>query len=176
MKQIVVIIFLIPLKALSGEVGALPYGAYFGQIFNPSEHKTIQRRGNIKSVLLKTADRPDDTERLSAEICDGSGLQILTWQSHIRSLVSATSSHKEILRDFKKKYGKPQIKKKSAFWATKELQIVVKIRSKNKTYQNQIRYFGPQYEPCFEEFKKYKNVLQNPHKRINNNNNITNNN
>jgi hypothetical protein len=112
MKQIVVIIFLIPLKALSGEVGALPYGAQFGQIFNPSEHKTIQRRGNIKSVLLKTADRPDDTERLSAEICDEFGLQILTWQSHIRSIVSATSSHKEILRVFKKKYGKPQIKKK----------------------------------------------------------------
>ena len=115
-----------------------------------------------KSVLLKTADRPDDTERLSAEICDDSGLQILTWQSHIRSLVSATSSHKAILRELKKKHGKPKIKKKSAFWITKEFQIVVKIRSKNKTYQNQIRYFGPQHEPCFEKFKKYKNVIQKP--------------
>jgi hypothetical protein len=162
MKIITVILALVTIKAFAAETENLPYGAQFGQLFDSSEHQTIQRRGNIKSVLLKTADRPKDTEKLSAEICDNSGLQILTWESHIRSSISAIASHEEILLKLKKKYGNPKIHKNSAFWLTEKFQIVAKIRRRNKTYQNQIRYFGPKYKPCFKKFKDYKATFEQP--------------
>ena len=162
MKKIVIIICLVPATAIGNVLNFLPFGAWFGQIYNSSEHNTIQRRGNIRSVLLKTTNRPDDTEKLSAEICDDFGLQILTWRSHIRSLASAKTSHSDILQNLSKKYGKPEIYNKSAFWILKEIQIVVKIRGKNKIHQNQIRYFGPKYDACFKNFKKYKNNSAQP--------------
>jgi hypothetical protein len=132
-----------------------PYGAKFGQKFDVNQHKTMARRGNIRTVKLRTTNRPDDTEELLAEICDDHGLQVITWRSHIRSPSSALASHNNILKRFKKKFGAPKIKHKSAFWTSKELSIVVKIRDKNITHQNQIRYFGPKNVPCFEKFMTY---------------------
>ena len=140
------------IQVLSYEVNSLPYGAKFGQKFQASEHQTIQRRGNIRSVELKTANRPDDTEEIRAEICDSYGLQLITWRSHIRSLTAASSSHNEIIKNFKKKYGTPKIREETAFWISEGFNIVVKIKEKHGTYQNQIRYFGPKNEPCLKKF------------------------
>ncbi|MBT3991517.1 MAG: hypothetical protein HON14_19370 [Rhodospirillaceae bacterium] len=128
-----------------------PYGVKFGQKFDASEHATITRRGNVRSVKLRTADRPDDTEDLQAEICEEFGLQVLTWRSYIRSKSAAAERHKEISREMTEKYGKPKTLRRSAFWKAKGFHIVVKIRNKAKIYQNQIRYFGPKNEPCFEK-------------------------
>ena len=132
-----------------------PYGAKFGQEFDINQHKTLARRGNVRTVKLRTTNRPDDTEELLAEICDDYGLQVITWRSHIRSPSSALVSHNDILNRLKKKFGTPKIKHKSAFWTLKDLTIVVKIRDENITHQNQIRYFGPKNEPCFEKFVTY---------------------
>jgi hypothetical protein len=128
-----------------------PFGAKFGQKFDASEHETIIRRGNVRSVKLKTEDRPDDTEVLRAEICDKYGLQILTWRSYIRSKSAAIARHKEISQEMTGKYGKPKNRRGSAFWSAKGFVVVAKIRAKNKIYQNQIRYFGPENKPCFEK-------------------------
>ncbi|HIF58353.1 MAG TPA: hypothetical protein EYQ26_02525 [Rhodospirillales bacterium] len=154
------LVLLISYDAKSSEIEDPPYGIRFGQKFNASEHKTIQRRGNVRSVILKTANRPDDTEELRAEICDDYGLQIITWRSHIRSLASASASHNEILKEFEKKYGAPRINRKSAFWTSSNFQIVVKIRSKNNTHQNQIRYFGPRNKPCFNKLIAHQQELE----------------
>ena len=51
-----------------------PYGAKFGQEFDINQHKTMARRGNVRTVKLRTTNRPDDTEELLAEICDDYGL------------------------------------------------------------------------------------------------------
>ena len=152
--KIIVITFLVLLTshgAESAEAVFQPYGTTFGQKFDANQHKTIARRGNVRSVELKTTNRPDDTEKLLAEICDNYGLQVITWLSHIRSSSSALASHNEILKKFKIKFGTPTIKRKSAFWMSNEINIVVKIRHENNTYQNQIRYFGPKNKPCFEK-------------------------
>ena len=105
----------------------------------------------MRSVKLKTLDRPNDTEDLQAEICDEHGLQIITWRSYIRSLSAAKARHAEIAQEFSAKYGKPKLRGGSAFWQTKGFVVVAKIRSKQKIHQNQIRYFGPKNEPCFEK-------------------------
>jgi hypothetical protein len=155
--HIIVITFLVLLISYDAEgTESLlqPYGAIFGQKFDQNQHKTIARRGNVRSVELRTTNRPDDTEKLLAEICDDYGLQVITWLSHIRSASSALTSHKEILKKIKLELGEPKIKRKSAFWISNDINIVVKIRSKNDIYQNQIRYFGPKNKPCFEKFIK----------------------
>ena len=156
------LVLLISYDAKSSEIEDPPYGIQFGQKFDASEHETIQRRGNVRSVILKTANRPDDTEELRAEICDVYGLQIITWRSHIRSLASASTSHNEILREFEKKYGAPRIRRESAFWTSSDFQIVVKIRNKNNTHQNQIRYFGPKNKPCFKKLITQQQKLELP--------------
>ena len=154
------LVLLISYDAKSSETEDPPYGIQFGQKFDASEHETIQRRGNVRSVKLKTANRPDDTEELRAEICDEYGLQIITWRSHIRSLASASSSHNEIVKELEKKYGAPRIRHKSTFWISSGLQIVVKIRNKNNTHQNQIRYFGPKNKPCFNKLIAHQQELE----------------
>ena len=156
------LVLLISYDAKSSEIEDPPYGIQFGQKFDASEHETILRRGNVRSVNLKTANRPDDTEELRAEICDDYGLQIITWRSHIRSLASASASHNEILKKFEKKYGAPKIRRKSTFWISRDLQIVVKIRNKNNTHQNQIRYFGPKNKPCFMKLITRQQELELP--------------
>ena len=154
------LVLLISYDAKSSEIEDPPYGIQFGQKFDASEHETILRRGNVRSVKLKTANRPDDTEELRAEICDEYGLQIITWRSHIRSLASASASHNEILKEFEKKYGAPRIRHKSTFWISSGLQIIVKIRNKNNTHQNQIRYFGPKNKPCFNKLIAHQQELE----------------
>ena len=149
---IFIVLVLNSYPVMSNEFGEPPFGVQFGQKFQTSKHKTIQRRGNVRSVKLKTADRPDDTEEIKAEICDNYGLQIITWRSHIRSQSAASASHNEILKNFKKKYGTPKIRKKTAFWVSNHFNIVAKIREKDGTFQNQIRYFGPKNEPCLKKF------------------------
>ena len=158
MRSIIIILFLILLsnELKSEEDIRLPYGATFGQKFDPMEHETIRRLGNIRSVRLRTTSRPDDTEELRAEICDEYGLQIITWRSHIRSLESASASHREIVRKFKKKIGLPSLKGGSLIWKANDYYIVVKIRQNNNVHQNQIRYFGPKNESCFDEFIKHQ--------------------
>jgi hypothetical protein len=153
--QILVLTFLVLLisyDAESTEPLHQPYGVIFGQKFDLNQHKTIARRGNVRSVELKTTNRPDDTEKLLAEICDEYGLQVITWLSHIRSSSSALASHNEILKKIQLKFGAPKIKRQTAFWTSSYINIVVKIRSKDNTYQNQIRYFGPKNKLCFEKF------------------------
>ncbi len=135
----------------SREKDSAPYGVKFGQKFDVTEHESITRRGNVRSVKLKTAERPDDTEELRAEICDEHGLQVITWRSHIRALSAANERHREITKDLTDKYGKPKRRRGSAFWQAKGYIIVAKIRSKDNIHQNQIRYFGPKNEPCFEK-------------------------
>ena len=137
-------------KETDKKASQAPFGVKFGQKFVATEHDTILRRGNVRSVKLKTRDRPDDTEELRAEICEEYGLQVVTWRSHIRSLSAAATRHKEIAKDFTEKYGKPKLKRGSAFWKAKGFIVVAKIRSTDKIHQNQIRYFGPKNEPCFE--------------------------
>ncbi len=149
---ITLLVFLISYDAESSEPLLQPYGVIFGQKFDRNQHKTIARRGNVRSVELKTTNRPDDTEKLLAEICDDYGLQVITWRSHIRSASSALTSHNEILEKIKLNFGAPKIKHKTAFWISNEINIVVKIRRKNNIYQNQIRYLGPENKPCFEKF------------------------
>ena len=148
-------LLLLPLPAESKEKDRPPYGANFGQIFDITEHKSLARRGNVRSVKLKTADRPDDTEELRAEICDEHGLQIITWRSYIRALGAATTRHAEIAKSLTKKYGKPTLKRGSAFWKATGFVVVAKIRNKNNIYQNQIRYFGPKNDPCFQKFRNH---------------------
>ncbi|MBT3915680.1 MAG: hypothetical protein HOF23_04855 [Rhodospirillaceae bacterium] len=133
-----------------------PYGAVFGQIYDVMEHETLKRRGNVRSVKLRTADRPDDTEELRAEICDKHGLQFITWRSYIRSLSAATARHLEITKEFTAQYGKPKRRGGSAFWTAKGFIVVAKIRSKDNIHQNQIRYFGPKNEPCFEKLMTHQ--------------------
>jgi|TARA_B100000315_G_C14587725_1_gene593997 hypothetical protein len=133
-----------------------PYGVVFGQIYDVTEHETIIRRGNVRSVKLRTADRPDDTEELRAEICDEHGLQIITWRSYIRSLSAAAARHVEIAKELTEKYGKPKLRRSSAFWTANGFHVVAKIRSKDKIHQNQIRYFGPKNEPCFTKLMIYQ--------------------
>jgi len=128
-----------------------PYGVVFGQIYDVTEHETLKRRGNVRSVKLRTANRPDDTEELRAEICDKYGLQIITWRSYIRSLSAAAARHLEIAKEFTDKYGKPKLRGGSSFWTAKGFIVVAKIRSKDNILQNQIRYFGSKNEPCFEK-------------------------
>jgi hypothetical protein len=147
---IAVCVLLITAPVVGEENDRLPYGTKFGQKYDASEHETIRRRGNVRSVKLKTAERPDDTEDLRAEICDEHGLQVITWRSHIRSLSAASLRHTEIAKGFTTKFGRPQIKRGSSFWKAKGFYIVLKIRNNENVYQNQIRYFGPQNEPCFE--------------------------
>lgn len=130
-----------------------PFGVKFGQKFDITEHKSIRRRGNVRSVKLKTADRPNDTEELRAEICDKYGLQFVTWRSYIRSQSAASARHKEIVNAFSKEYGKAKKRRGSVFWKAEGFYVVAKIRKKGNIYQNQIRYFGPKNEPCFEELK-----------------------
>lgn len=156
-KEIVLTCFilLVSFDAESSEPFFEPYGAKFGQKFDVNQHKTMARRGNIRTVKLRTTNRPDDTEELLAEICDDYGLQVITWRSHIRSPSSALASHSNILERLIKKFGAPKIKYKSAFWTSKDLSIVAKIRDENIAHQNQIRYFGPKNEPCFNEFMTY---------------------
>jgi len=155
------VILILQLSLLSSTVLAEekdepPYGVVFGQIYDVTEHKTLTRRGNVRSVKLRTADRPGDTEELRAEICDEHGLQIITWRSYIRSLSAATARHAEIAKEFTAKYGKPKLRGGSAFWQAKGFVVVAKIRSKDKIHQNQIRYFGPKNEPCFEKLMIYQ--------------------
>ena len=158
MRSVMIISFLIFLsyEVKSKESVQLPYGVKFGQKFYPMEHETIRRLGNIRSVKLRTASRPDDTGELRAEICDKYGLQIITWRSHIRSQASASSSHNEIIKSFKKKFGAPRLKRGSLIWKVRDYYIVVKIKEKNNVHQNQIRYFGPKNESCFDEFIKHQ--------------------
>ena len=145
------LILLTSYDAESTEPLLQPYGVIFGQKFDANQHRTIVRRGNVRSVELKTAHRPDDTEKLLAEICDDYGLQVITWRNHIRSSPSALSSHNEILKKIRLKFGAPRIKQQTAFWISNDINIVVKIRRENNTFQNQIRYFGPNNKPCFEK-------------------------
>jgi hypothetical protein len=152
MKIVTLLLLLVSISqnAESKEQQTSPYGASFGEEFNATKHEIIRRRGNVRSVKLKTADRPDDTEELRAEICDEYGLQVITWRSHTRSSSAATLRHAEITKNFTEKYGKPQLKRGSSFWHSKEFHVVAKVRSKGKDFQNQIRYFGIKNEPCFE--------------------------
>ena len=145
-------IVLVPYELRSTENKQSPYGVKFGQKFNVSEHEHIRRRGNIRSVNLKTAARPDDTEELRAEICDHYGLQIVTWKSHIRSLSAAKLRLEEISEKLSNGFGKPLKKLSSRIWSSDDVHIIAKIRSKGKTYQNQIRYFGPNNKECVEKF------------------------
>jgi len=149
--SLILLLGFVSFNAQAAEEDQPPYGVVFGQIYDAMEHKTLKRRGNVRSVKLRTADRPTDTEELRAEICDEYGLQIITWRSYTRSLSSAAARHVEITEEFTVKYGKPKLRRGSAFWQAKGFVVVAKIRSKDKIHQNQIRYFGPKNEPCFEK-------------------------
>lgn len=147
-------------ESFSKEKEKPPFGVVFGQKYDVSEHKTVRQRSNVRSVKLKTEDRPDDTEDLQAEICDEYGLQIITWRSHIRSLSAATARHRELAVDLTQLYGKPKFRRGSSFWEAKGFIVVAKIRGKDKIFQNQIRYFGPKNEPCFDKLMKEQQKAQ----------------
>ncbi len=129
-----------------------PFGIIFGQDYDVSEHKTVRRRENVRTVDLKTADRPDDTKDLRADICDRYGLQIVTWRSHIRGLGAAKERHLELAAEISEKFGVPRsgpaLKKAKLVWQKGAVTAVLKIRRENSVYQNQLRYFGPKNEPC----------------------------
>ncbi|MDP7600894.1 MAG: hypothetical protein QF605_05865, partial [Rhodospirillales bacterium] len=76
--SLILLLGFVSFNAQAAEEDQPPYGVVFGQIYDAMEHKTLKRRGNVRSVKLRTADRPTDTEELRAEICDEYGLQIIT--------------------------------------------------------------------------------------------------
>lgn len=129
-----------------------PFGVKFGQTYDATEHKSIRRRENIRTVELTTEDRPDDTKILRAEICDRYGLQIVTWKSHIRGLSAAKERHLELAAEISQKFGVPNtgmnVKKKQLVWQKDDVIAILKIRRENSVYQNQLRYMGPKNEPC----------------------------
>ncbi len=135
-----------------------PYGVIFGQEYDVLEHKSIRRRENVRTVKLRTADKPDDTKELRAEICDRFGLQIVTWKSHIRGLDVARERHVELANEISDKFGVPTsgpaVRKKKLVWQKAAITVVLKIRRENSVYQNQIRYFGPKNEPCLTRLMK----------------------
>jgi hypothetical protein len=149
--SLILLVSFLSAPVLAEEKHKPPYGVVFGQVYDITEHKTLKRRGNVRSVKLRTANRPDDTEELRAEICDEHGLQIITWRSYIRSFSAAAARQAEIAKEFTAKYGKPKRRGGSAFWQAKGFIVVAKIRSNDRIHQNQIRYFGPKNEPCFEK-------------------------
>ena len=145
-----------------------PYGAKFGQEFDINQHKTMARRGNVRTVKLRTTNRPDDTEELLAEICDDYGLQVITWRSHIRSPSSALVSHNDILNRLKKKFGTPKIKHKSAFWTLKDLTIVVKIRDENITIKIRFVISVQKMNLALKNLSHILKKLDNPQPKNNN--------
>ena len=127
------------------------FGIEFGSDYNSIIHKSIKIRKNIHTVLLKTDNAPPDTKSLRAEICDNFGLQIITWRSIERSLSSSFESLEKIRNDLTIRFGPSKIKNGSYIWTKNSINIVAKIRAKKNTYQNQIRYFGPNNEECLNQ-------------------------
>tara|TARA_B110000444_G_C18823838_1_gene589217 strand:+ start:1631 stop:2098 length:468 start_codon:yes stop_codon:yes gene_type:complete len=127
------------------------FGIEFGSDYNSIIHKSIKIRKNIHTVLIKTDNAPPDTKSLRAEICDNFGLQIITWRSIERSLSSSVESLEKIRDDLTIRFGPSKIKNGSYIWTKNSINIVAKIRAKKNTYQNQIRYFGPNNEECLNQ-------------------------
>ena len=127
------------------------FGIKFGSDFNSVIHKSINIRKNIRTVLIETENTPTDTKSLRAEICDNFGIQIITWRSIERSLSSSVERQEKIRKDLSILFGPSKFKNGSYIWTNNSINIITKIRANENNYQNQIRYFGPKNNECFNQ-------------------------